>query len=219
MTQTPLNFKTLPTSEMLENSANFLNRMQQRRSVRDFSDRAIEPQIIENAIRTAGTAPSGANLQPWHFVVVSEPEIKQQIRRAAEQEEQAFYQTRAPDAWLEELKPLHTDAHKPFLETAPVLIAVFLQRHRIDEQGKKHKNYYMPESVGIATGMLLSALHLSGLATLTHTPSPMKFLQRILKRPSNEKPYMLIVVGYPAQQASVPDIQRKPYAQITTVFD
>lgn len=203
---------------MLAQSQQFFARIQERRSVRDFADTPVDREIIDNAIRAAGSAPSGANKQPWHFVVVQSKETKQSIRKAAEAEEREFYQHRAPNSWLEDLKVLGTDEHKPFLETAPYLIAIFLERNTVDADGNKHKNYYMPESVGIATGMLITALHLSGLATLTHTPSPMKFLNKILNRPGNEKPFMLIVVGHPSNNASVPDIQRKPLHEIMSVF-
>ena len=217
--QKPLNFNSLSAQKMLSNSRDFFRDISSRRTVRDFSDQEVNPEIIENAIRSAGSAPSGANKQPWHFAVVSNPEIKQKIRIAAEKEENEFYGGRATQAWLDDLKVFETDEHKPFLEIAPYLIAVFLERNTVDEEGVKHKNYYMPESVGIATGMLISALHLSGLATLTHTPSPMKFLNEILERPSNEKPFMLIVAGHPAEGATVPDIKRKDFEQIASVFD
>ena len=217
--QVPLNFKSLTPEKMLLESRQFIANISRRRTVRDFSRQAVPIEIIENAVRAGGTAPSGANKQPWHFAIVSDPAIKRRIRLAAEIEEQEFYGGRAPDAWLDDLRVFETDEHKPFLETAPYLIAVFLQRNSIDQQGIKHKNYYMPESVGIACGMLLTALHLSGLATLTHTPSPMKFLNEILHRPSNEKPFMLIVAGYPVEGVTVPDISRKPFTEIATVFD
>lgn len=214
----PLEFIEKPAAEMLATSESFMTTLQRRRTVRDFSDRAVDPQIIENAVRAAVSAPSGANKQPWHFVIVQDPKVKRDIRRAAEIEEHEFYHGRAPQAWLDDLKVFETDEHKPFLETAPYLIAIFLQRNSVDEQGNKHKNYYMPESVGIATGMLISALHFSGLATLTHTPSPMKFLNQILERPDNEKPYMLIVAGYPTDDATVPDISRKPFDEVCSRF-
>lgn len=214
----PLEFIEKPAAEMLATSESFMTTLQRRRTVRDFSDRAVDPQIIENAVRAAVSAPSGANKQPWHFVIVQDPKVKRDIRRAAEIEEHEFYHGRAPQAWLDDLKVFETDEHKPFLETAPYLIAIFLQRNSVDEQGNKHKNYYMPESVGIATGMLISALHFSGLATLTHTPSPMKFLNQILERPDNEKPYMLIVAGYPKDDATVPDISRKPFDEVCSRF-
>ena len=218
MSQKKLNFNELSSPQMLENSSEFYQQMKTRRTVRDFSDRSVDPQIVRNAIRTAGTAPSGANKQPWHFVLVSDQKVKHKRRIAAEKEEHEFYTGRAPKAWLDDLEVFETDEHKPFLETAPHLVAVFLERNTVDADGTKHKNYYMPESVGIATGFLLAALHNAGLATLTHTPSPMKFLNQILARPTNEKPYMLIVVGYPADGATVPDISRKEYEQIATEF-
>lgn len=216
--QKPVDFTELAPDDMLSNSREFYQQIQRRRTVRDFSARPVEMEIIENAIRAAGSAPSGANKQPWHFAVVANPAVKKLIRKAAEAEEEEFYHGRAPQSWLDDLKVFETNEHKPFLETAPYLIAVFLERNSIDADGTKHKNYYMPESVGIATGMLLTALHLSGLATLTHTPSPMKFLNEILERPSNEKPFMLIVTGYPAADATVPDIQRKSFSEICSVF-
>ncbi|MCH2189382.1 MAG: nitroreductase family protein [Gammaproteobacteria bacterium] len=213
-----LNFRELPAEEMLSISREFQQTMCRRRSVRSFSKRPIDREVIENAIKTAGSAPSGANKQPWHFAVVESQETKRLIRKAAEAEEHDFYNGRAPQSWLDDLKVFETDENKPFLEIAPYLIAVFLQRNTIDEDGTKHKNYYMPESVGIATGMLISALHMSGLATLTHTPSPMKFLNEILGRPSNEKPYMLIVAGYPEDNVTVPDIERKNFSEIASFF-
>jgi len=213
-----LNFVELPTETMLTESRDFCATIQRRRSVRDFSDRLVEREIIENAVKSAASAPSGANKQPWHFVIIENPDTKKLIRKAAEAEEHEFYNKRAPQAWLDDLKVFETDEHKPFLETAPYLIAVFLERNSVDEAGVKHKNYYMPESVGIATGILISALHFSGLATLTHTPSPMKFLNEILERPSNEKPFMLMVTGYPADDVSVPDISRKPFDEIASIF-
>jgi len=214
----PLNFKELPPDQMLTESRNFCEIIQRRRSVRDFSDRPVDREIIENAIKSAASAPSGANKQPWHFAIVESLKTKQLIRKAAEAEEHDFYNKRAPQSWLDDLKVFETDENKPFLETAPYLIAVFLQRNSVDDEGVKHKNYYMPESVGIATGMLISALHFSGLATLTHTPSPMKFLNEILERPTNEKPFMLMVAGYPADDVSVPDISRKPFREIASTF-
>lgn len=218
MTRKALNFVELPVQKMLSNSQDFFDTLSRRRSVRDFSDRPVDREIIENAVRAAGSAPSGANKQPWHFAVVESRDVKALIRKAAEAEEQEFYNGRAPQAWLEDLKVFETDEHKPFLETAPYLIAVFLERNSVDEEGVKHKNYYMPESVGIATGMLITALHVSGLATLTHTPSPMKFLNEILQRPKNEKPFMLIVAGYPQDGVTVPDIGRKNFEEICSIF-
>jgi len=218
MSRKPLNFVELTPEKMLSTSREFRQTLSKRRSVRDFSDRPVDREVIENAVRAAGSAPSGANKQPWHFAIVESREVKALIRKAAEAEEQEFYNGRAPQSWLDDLKVFETDEHKPFLETAPYLIAVFLERNSVDEEGVKHKNYYMPESVGIATGMLISALHFSGLATLTHTPSPMKFLNQILERPSNEKPFMLIVAGYPVDDVTVPDIERKPFDEISSIF-
>jgi len=201
---------------MQRRASDFFIEMKRRRTVRDFSDRPVPHDVIENCIRTAGTAPSGANQQPWHFVVVSDPEIKYQIRLAAEEEERAFYSGRAPEEWRETLAHLGTDANKPFLETAPSLIIIFAESYGINEQGEKVKNYYASESVGIATGMLISALHHAGLATLTHTPSPMSFLSTILERPTNERPFLILVVGYPQEDAKVPVIIKKPLEDIAT---
>ncbi|MEM9334646.1 MAG: nitroreductase family protein [Pseudomonadota bacterium] len=190
-----------------------------RRTVRDFSERPVPRDIIETALKAANTAPSGANLQPWHFVVVSGAETKRKIREAAEAEEREFYEHRASDEWKAVLKPLGTDANKPFLETAPYLIAVFLQKFGENEQGEKVKHYYPSESTGLATGVLITALHTAGLATLTHTPSPMKFLNQILGRPTSERPFLLLVVGYPADDAEVPDITRKSLDDFTTFVE
>ncbi len=194
----------------------FYERMRQRRTHRDFSDQPVPRIVIEDCLRAAGTAPNGANLQPWHFVAVSDPAIKKEIRAAAESEEKEFYEKRAPQAWLDALAPLGTDSNKPFLEIAPWLIAVFAQPYRILPDGTKSKTYYAIESVGIATGVLVAAVHSCGLVALTHTPSPMTFLNRILGRPSHEKPFLLLVVGHPAPAAMVPDIQRKPLEKIAT---
>jgi iodotyrosine deiodinase len=194
----------------------FFHQMKTRRTVRQFSDRPVPRAVIEDCLRTAGTAPSGANLQPWHFVVVSNPEIKRQIRTAAEAEEHEFYTRRATPEWLEALAPLGTDEHKPFLETAPYLTAIFVQTYGLMADGRRIKHYYAHESVGIATGMLITALHNAGLATLTHTPSPMGFLNEILERPANEKPFLLLVTGYPAADAVVPVIEKKTIDEIAT---
>lgn len=210
-------YSQMPAKEMTRRAEVFYQLMKRRRSVRDFSSRDVPREIIENAIRTAGTAPNGANLQPWHFAVAQSNDIKKKIREAAEEEERAFYNERAPDEWLDKLAPLGTDEHKPFLETAPYLIAVFAQSYGVDGDGNKIKHYYVKESVGIACGMLITALHNAGLATLTHTPSPMKFLNEILDRPSNERPYLLVVTGYPAEGALVPDISKKPLDEISSV--
>ena len=205
-----------PVEEMRRRATEFFAEMSRRRSVRDFSDRPVPRAIIEDCLRAAGTAPSGANRQPWHFVAVSEPAVQRRIREAAEREEAAFYAGRAPDEWLAALAPLGTDARKPFLEIAPWLIAIFAQPGGVAADGAARKNYYVTESVGLATGVLLTALHHAGLACLTHTPSPMKFLNQILQRPASERPFLLLVVGYPAAGATVPDIARKPLAEIAT---
>ena len=195
----------------------FADRMHLRRTVRDFSDRPIPRDIIANVIRAAGSAPSGANQQPWHFVAISNADVKREIRIAAEAEEREFYlNNRAGDEWLGALAHLGTDEHKPFLETAPWLIVVFGQRYGIDENGERIKHYYTPESVGIAMGMLITAVHHAGLVSLTHTPAPMKFLNEILKRPEHEAPYLILVVGYPAEDATVPAISKKTMDVIST---
>lgn len=195
----------------------FRDLMHARRTVRHFAATPVPREVIEHCLAAAGSAPSGANLQPWHFVVVTEPAIKRRIREAAEAEEREFYQHRAPQEWLDALAPLGTDAAKPFLETAPYLIAIFSQAFGVLPDGRKVKNYYVQESVGIATGMLITALHYCGLVSLTHTPSPMGFLNDILGRPANEKPFLLLVVGCPAPDAQVPDIRRKPLSEISTL--
>lgn len=212
----PLDFIERPSEDMLSRSRAFLDLMVRRRSVREFSDRPVDREVIEACVRTAGSAPSGANQQPWHFVVVSDPDIKARIREAAEQEERAFYEQRATEAWLGAIAHLGTDASKPFLETAPYLIAIFAQRHGLDDDGNRAQHYYVAESVGIATGLLISAVHNAGLACLTHTPSPMGFLNAILDRPDNERPFLLLVVGHPASDVRVPSIVRKPLSQIAT---
>ncbi len=212
----PLDFSTQEEAAMQQQASAFYQLMSKRRSVRDFSPQPVPASVLEDAILAAGTAPSGANMQPWHFVVVQDAEVKQKIREAAEIEERELYENRASDEWLDALTPLGTDANKPFLETAPALIAIFLKKVTIDEQGEKHKNYYTSESVGIATGVLITALHNAGLATLTHTPSPMKFLSQILERPSHERPFLLLVTGYPAEGTLVPDIKRLPLDKIAT---
>ncbi len=205
-----------PVPEMRQRAQAFYEEVKRRRTVRDFSDRAVPRDIIETCIQAAGTAPNGANQQPWHFVAVSDPAIKREIRIAAEKEEYEFYHGRAPDDWLDALEHLGTDEHKPFLETAPYLIAIFGESHGVDDTGAKVKHYYVSESVGIATGVLVTALHHAGLATLTHTPSPMRFLNQILGRPERERPFVLLVVGYPADDVQVPNIDKKPLADIVT---
>ncbi len=209
----------LSDEELLRGARVFYESMQRRRTVREFSSRAVSRQVIEDCIRAAGTAPSGANLQPWHFVAIGDPKLKSEIRTAAEIEEKEFYEHRAPKEWLEALAPLGTDSNKPFLENAPWLIAVFVQPFRVFPDGKRTKTYYAIESVGIATGVLITAIHSCGLASLTHTPSPMGFLNGLLGRPSHEKPFLLLVVGHPAEAALVPDISRKPLGEISSFRD
>ncbi len=207
-----------PVDEMRRRVADFHAEIRRRRSVRDFSPRPVPQDIIEQALRAAGTAPSGANMQPWHFVAVTDPELKRRIREGAEEEERAFYHGRAPREWLDAPAPLGTDEHKPFLEVAPCVIAVFALRYGVLPDGRKVKNYYVQESVGIAVGLLIAALHHAGLATLTHTPSPMGFLNEILGRPAHERPYLLVVTGYPADGARVPVAggRKKTLAEIAT---
>ncbi len=212
-----LDHNPYPELKMIERSAAFFELMIQRRTVRDFSDRPIPIEIIQNVIQTASSAPSGANKQPWHFVIVKDPVIKKEIRVAAEKEEKEFYEHRAPDYWLEDLNQFDTDWYKPFLEIAPYLIVVFKQSYDLGKSGKR-KNYYVNESVGIASGFLLTALHNAGLVTLTHTPSPMGFLEKILKRPKNEKAVLLIPVGYPAENAKVPDLKKKSFQEVATII-
>lgn len=215
----PLKFhKCYTKQEMIKRSKVFYKFLQKRRTVRDFSQKSFPLEVIEKCIQAAGTAPSGANLQPWHFAVVSDFEIKKKIRIAAEEEEKEFYTYRAPKEWLDALAHLGTDEHKPFLETAPYLIAVFSKSYELLPDGKKIKSYYAQESTGIACGMLITALHNAGLASLTHTPSPMNFLNKILERPKNERPFLLLVVGYPAKDAKVPDIKKKKLEEISSSF-
>lgn len=209
-------YREYPVEEMRARLQEFYDDIARRRTVREFSDRPVPRDIIETALQAAGTAPSGANLQPWHFAVVSGPATKRKIREAAETEEREFYEHRASEEWLAALAPLGTDADKPFLETAPYLIAVFLQKYGELADGRKVKHYYPTESTGLATGILIAALHRAGLATLTHTPSPMKFLNEILGRPNSERPFLLLVAGYPADDARVPDIQRKGLDEFTS---
>lgn len=207
----PLNgYRGFPEAEMLARASAFAEELARRRTVRTFANRQVPQAIIAQALRAAGTAPSGANLQPWHFVAVSSAEVKREIRLAAEAEEREFYASRATPEWLEDLAPLGTDPDKPFLEEAPWLVAIFGQRYRVMSDGARRANYYVPESVGIATGFLIAALHHAGLATLTHTPSPMGFLNRVLERPAHEKPFLLLVVGYPTDDTRVPVISKKP---------
>jgi len=202
---------------MCRRAAEFRAELQRRRTVRHFSSEPVPMAVIEDAIRSAATAPSGANMQPWHFVVVADAALKTKVRAAAEEEEQSFYRERAPQAWLDALAPLGTDEHKPFLEDAPYLIAIFAESYGLLPDGRRCKNYYVQESVGIATGILITALHHAGLATLTHTPSPMGFLSRLLGRPENERAFLLLVTGFPANDALVPDIEKKRLDEIMTI--
>ncbi|EIA10584.1 nitroreductase family protein [Flavobacterium frigoris] len=208
----------LTDKEMLERSKSFYDFMDNRRSVREFSDKPVPRKVIENLIKTASTAPSGAHKQPWTFCVVENPEVKKQIRIAAEEEELESYESRMSSDWLEDLKPLGTDWHKPFLETAPYLIIVFRRIYEFGADGKKKNNYYVQESVVLACGFLLAAIHDAGLVSLTHTPSPMNFISKILNRPENEKPFLLIPVGYPADECWVPDIRRKELEDICVFY-
>ena len=211
-----LKFQKRDEAEMQSRAEAFEQLMLSRRTVRDFSDRSVPKELIESCLLTANSAPSGANRQPWHFVVVSDPVIKKQIRDEAEAEEREFYTDRAPTDWLDALAPLGTDANKPFLESAPHLIVIFAQKYLFDENGKKLKNYFVTESASIATGLLIAALHNAGLASLTHTPSPMKFLNTILDRPTSEKPLMILVAGYPEKNVQVPAISRKSLQEIAS---
>ena len=212
-----LDFEEYSESKMRSRSESFLNEIITRRTVREFSDRIVPIDIINNCIKTAASAPSGANKQPWQLVVVRDSGIKTKIREAAEKEEKEFYGHRATKEWLEDLNQFGTDWHKPFLEIAPYLIVIFRKIYDLEDDGTQRKNYYVNESVGIASGFLLAALHHAGLATLTHTPSPMNFLGEILNRPKNEKAFLLIPVGYPAKDAEVPDISKKPFGEISKI--
>lgn len=211
-------FIEYPQAEMLQRSEQFYADIKRRHSIRQFSDRTVDKAIIENCLKAAGTAPNGANHQPWHFAAIHSAEIKKQVREQAEAHERGFYEGRAGEEWLGALKPLGTDANKPYLEHAPWLIAIFSQKNKESEKGHKQNNYYVHESVGIATGFLINALHHSGLVTLTHTPKPMSFLSKICKRPDNERPYMLLIVGYPAIDATVPHhaSNKKPLHEIAS---
>ena len=207
--------ETFSAEEMARRSNDFYEWMEKRRTVRDFSDKPVPKEVIEKIVLTASTAPSGAHKQPWTFCIVSDPEIKKQIRGEAEKEEFESYNGRMPEEWKADLLPLQTDWKKEFLETAPYLIIVFKRSYELEENGHKHQNYYVTESCGIACGFLLTAIHHAGLAALTHTPSPMNFLRKILNRPENEKPYLLIPVGYPASECWVPDLKRKAIESVT----
>ena len=209
-------YRSLPVEEMKRRAAEFYAEMRRRRSVRDFSDRPIPREVIEDCLRAAGTAPSGANMQPWHFVVVSDPQVKRRIRQAAEEVEREFYARRAPRQWLDALAPLGTDAGKPFLEKAPYLIVVFVRRYEIRPDGSKLRHYYPTESAGIATGVLITALCRAGLVSLPYTPSPMGFLRETLPCPEGARPMLILVTGLPAEGATVPDISKKSLEEIAT---
>jgi nitroreductase len=207
-------YREYPEADMQRRATAFREDIHRRRTIRDFDDRPVPKAVIQECIRAATAAPSGAHMQPWRFVAVSDPRIKKRIRVAAEEEERHFYEHRASAEWLEALSMLGTTAEKPFLETAPWLIAIFEERWGLTAGGQRRKHYYPTESVGIATGFLIAALHNAGLASLTHTPSPMKFLNEILGRPRNERPFLLLVAGYPAEKASVPTLERKPLEEV-----
>lgn len=213
-----LQFQKITFEEMDYNANQFFQKVSSRRSVRDFSKDNFPIEIIKNCIKSASTAPSGANKQPWHFVIVKDPAIKRKIRKAAEIEEKEFYGGRAPQEWLDDLNQFGTDWNKPFLEEAPYLIVVFSKKFDINVDGTNTKNYYVSESVGIASGLLLIALHNAGLVTLTHTPSPMSFLSEILNRPPSDKPYLIIPVGFPSDNAEVPNIKKKTFKEICTIL-
>jgi len=212
-------FERISPKEMLERSQEYRNELLRRRTIRHFSPEPVPRRVIENCLLAAGTAPNGANLQPWHFVVVKDPELKRKIRMDAEREEYEFYHRRAPQEWLDALEPFGTNEQKPYLEIAPYLIVIFALKHGILADGRIVKNYYINESVGIATGLLISALHHSGLGTLTHTPSPMGFLNTVLERPDHERPFLVLVTGYPADDAVVPVIQKKTLEEISTFYE
>jgi len=209
-------YRQYPIEEMQKRSKEFLEGIVRRRTVRDFSDKLVPKDIIENCIKAAGSSPSGANHQPWHFAVVTDPDTKTDIRKAAEEEERLLYNERAPNEWLEALAPLGTDENKPFLEIAPYLIVIFAESYSLDTDDNKIKNYYVSESVGIATGILITALHNAGLVTLTHTPSPLNFLRRILRRGKNERAFLILVTGFPAEDAKVPVLKKKNFEDYTS---
>jgi len=209
-------FRRYPMEEMQRRAGEFYRDVNRRRTVRDFTDSPLPRELIENCLKAADTAPSGANQHPWHFVVVEDANLKREIRIHAEEEEREFYENRAPQEWLDALAPLGTDAEKPFLETAPCLIVIFARVYGVLPESQKIKHYYVNESVGIATGILITALHHSGLVSLTHTPSPMKFLNGCLKRPENERPFLILVAGLPAGDAKVPDLKRRDLSEIAT---
>ncbi len=207
-------FERFDSPVMLQRSCDLLHHMSRRRTVRQFSSEPVDQAIVDNCLRIAMSAPSGANRQPWRFVVVENPQIRKQLRDAAEAEEREFYSGRAPEEWIDAVTPLGTDASKPFLETAPIIICVFAESWGQGTDGTRSRNYYVSESVGIATGFLIAALHHAGLATLTHTPSPMKFLNGILNRPDNERPFLILVAGFPSSDCTVPEITKKQFADV-----
>jgi nitroreductase len=209
-------YREYSTEEMKRRAAEFHAEVRRRRTVREYSSRPVPREIIEDCLRAAGTAPNGANMQPWHFVVVSDPAVRKKIREAAEKEEHEFYHGKAPQEWLDALAPLGTNENKPFLEDAPYLIVIFAETYGVLPDGRKVKHYYPQESVGIATGILITALHHAGLASLTHTPSPMGFLNELLGRPPQERPFLILVAGYPAEFATVPAITKQPLEDIAT---
>ena len=216
---TPLDFVARPEAEVVVRAGTFYQDLDRRRSVREFSDRPVPREVIERAIATASTAPSGAHMQPWTFAAISDADLKRRIRLAAEAEERTSYEGRMSEEWREALAPLGTDWHKPFLETAPWIVVLFAQRYGLRDDGSRKKHYYVQESCGIAAGLFIAALHHAGLATLTHTPSPMRFLSELLERPANEAPYVLFPVGYPAPDATVPDLQRKPLDEVAVWYE
>lgn len=216
---TPFKFITIDSEESLQKSEIYYKWLDTRRSIREFSSKPVAKQVIENLIRSASTAPSGAHKQPWTFCAISNPKIKAKIREAAEKEEYENYTSRMSEEWLEDLKPFETNWKKPFLEIAPWLIVVCSKKYDLTEGGEKHNNYYVKESVGLACGMLLSAIHNAGLCALTHTPSPMNFLMKILNRPKNERPFLLIPVGYPSENCMVPDLKRKPLELVSDWYE
>ena len=214
----PYHIEAFSDEEMLDRSKSFYEQMNDRRTIRHFSDKAVDIKVIENIVRTASTAPSGAHKQPWTFCVVSDPELRKQIRKLAEEEEYRNYHGRMPDEWMEDLEPFDTDWNKPFIETAAYVIVVFKQAFGLNEEGNKKNNYYVNESVGIATGFLLAAIHNAGLFALTHTPSPMNFLAKVLDRPENERPFLLIPVGHPVEECTIPDLERKGLDKVMITY-
>lgn len=214
----PYVHETVSTEDLIEASTNFFTLMNRRRSIRYFSEKEIPFEVIENIVKTASTAPSGAHKQPWTFCIIKDQYLKKKIREAAEKEEYESYNNRMSEEWLKDLEPFQTDWHKEFLEKAPYLIVVFKQAYGKDDNGNKKAHYYVNESVGLACGFLIAAIHYAGLVTLTHTPNPMNFLTEILKRPSNERPFLLLPVGYPAEECYVPDIERKTFEDIAVVY-